>query len=159
MAQNFTEKKAAKIREFLFTLVMACVCYEIGRLVRDVLTSYKVIGDLIAIALFCVLAYFVITRYAASYTYSVGGGVLKVTRSIGHRVTAVETEISSIKKISASKPDKKPEHIYRMTPHILPNKRTRYVIFGRGKVEKMIVFEPSAELLKALKADKHIERK
>ena len=159
MAQNFTEKKAAGLREFLFTLVMACVCYGIGRLVRDALTSYKVVGDLITIALGCVLAYFVITRYASSYTYSVGDGVLKVTRSIGHRVTAVETDISSIKRISASKPDNALENVYKMTPYILPNKRTRYVVFRQGKAEKMIVFAPSNELLKALKADKHTERK
>ncbi len=159
LAQNITEKKAAGVKEFLFTLVLACVCYGAGRIIRDALTSYKVIGDLVTIALGCVLVYYVITRYAASYTYSVEDGVLKIVRAIGHKVSAVEADIASIKKISASKPDIATKNAYKMTPHILPNKHTRYVVFEQGRIKKTIIFEPSAEFLKAVKAYKHTERK
>lgn len=156
------EIHSAGLKEFFIALIWAAALFFLGGATSYAVSIYKIINGVGTLLLFCVYAFFVLTRYSAIFTYSLDGYYLKVNRKIGHRNKEIEIRASEITDISRRDPKLRPT--YRMKKYILRNKRDCYVTFKKcGKVE-CLLFCPSDELLKKLKkatkkASKEDERK
>lgn len=116
--------------------------------------SYKIIGTIITILLFCILGFFVLTRYAAIFTYSIKDDSVRVNRAIGHRNKEVEFYISDVKSVTRQKPKKTPKTIYNMRASVFSPKKVWYVVYEKNRIENMLVFEPSQKWLKRLRAER-----
>lgn len=84
------EKRTGGGKEFIFSLLWAVIFMILGQYIIFILPSYKIIGTIITILLFCILGFFVLTRYAAIFTYSIKDDIVRVNRAIGHRNKEVE---------------------------------------------------------------------
>ena len=97
------EKRTGGGKEFIFSLLWAVIFMILGQYIIFILPSYKIIGTIITILLFCILGFFVLTRYAAIFTYSVKDDIVRVNRAIGHRNKEVEFYISDVKSVTRKK--------------------------------------------------------
>lgn len=134
-------------KEFIYSVIWAIVLLFAGKFIINFMPSYKVAGSIITILMFCVLGFFVMTRYAAVYTYELSGYTLRVNRKIGHRNKEAETKMSDIKYIGREKPQNMPKYVYTMRSSVFPNKRVCYIIYDKNRVEHGLVFEPSDKLM------------
>ena len=101
-------------KEFVFSMIWAVVLLFIGKILIEALPNYKIIGTVITILMFCVLGFFVLTRYSAIFTYSLKNDRLRVNRKIGHRNKEVDFAMSSVKSVTKHRPDKAPKNIQNM---------------------------------------------
>ena len=76
------EKRTGGGKEFVFSVIWAVILLCIGRVITNLLENYKIIGVIITIIMFCVLGFFVLTRYSAVYTFTFKDDRLRVNRSI-----------------------------------------------------------------------------
>ncbi len=104
------EKRTGGGKEFIFSLLWAVIFMILGQYIIFILPSYKIIGTIITILLFCILGFFVLTRYAAIFTYSIKDDIVRVNRAIGHRNKEVEFYISDVKSVTRQKPQKTSEN-------------------------------------------------
>ncbi len=139
-------------REFFFSCAWTIILLLAGDVIISALPRYKIIGTLITLLFFCVLAFFALTRYSAVYTYSLKGGRLRITRTIGHRRKEVETRVSDISYIGREKPGFKTKNVYRMRCTVFSNRRVWYIVYKKGKNDNLLVCEPSPEMARALSA-------
>ena len=143
------ETHAAGLKEFFISVVWAAILFVMGGSTSYALPVFKIISGIGTFLLFCVFAFFVLTRYSAVFTYSLNENTLRVNRQIGHRNKEVEIRVGKIKSISAVDPQIKPT--YRMRKYILRNKRDCYITFeNKGKTE-CLLFCPSDDMLKKIK--------
>lgn len=77
------EQRTAGTKEFVFSMLWAVVLLFIGRGIVNSLPSYKFIGTVITIIFFCILGFFVLTRYSSMFTYEDTGYSLRINRGIG----------------------------------------------------------------------------
>lgn len=143
------ETQAAGLKEFFIALVWAAVLFVLGGSTSYALPVFKIISGIGTFLLFCVFAFFVLTRYSAVFTYSLDGNTLRVNRKIGHRNKEVEIRVGRIKNISAQDPKIRPT--YRMKKYILRNKRDCYITYEHGGKTECLLFNPSDEMLKKIK--------
>lgn len=143
------ETHAAGLKEFFVSIVWAAILFVMGGSTSYALPVFKIISGIITFLLFCVFAFFVLTRYSAVFTYSLNDNVLRINRQIGHRNKEVEIRAGRIKNISSSDPRIKPT--YRMRKYILRNKRDCYITFENGGRTECLLFCPSDEMLKKIK--------
>lgn len=111
------EKRTGGGKEFIFSLLWAVIFMILGQYIIFILPSYKIIGTIITILLFCILGFFVLTRYAAIFTYSIKDDIVRVNRAIGHRNKEVEFYIS-VQRVSLNLPK----------PILLPHSLARQVL-------------------------------
>ncbi len=145
------EKNTAGTKEFLFSAAWAVILLIIGKFIISLLPGYKIIGTVITILMFCVLAFFALTRYSAVYTYTLTDERLRVNRSIGHRNKEVSICITDIIRIARSKPDNAPKDTQIMTKTVFSKKNAYYVIYAKNGSAHMLVFEPSKAMAEAVK--------
>ena len=93
----------------------------------------EMILTVLAVVFGSVLVYFVITRYAAVYTYEAGEKSVIITRKIGHRERVTEIKNRDICSIDLKKPLQDAKKIYRMQKTILPGKDTYYIVYKNGR--------------------------
>jgi len=146
------EVHAAGTREFIYSMIWAVVILFFGRGLINSLPQYKIIGTIVTLVLFCVLAFFVLTRYSARFTYEDTGESLRVNRMIGKRNKEIEFLYRDIISISRTRPASLPKPVYNMRPSVFRGKRCVYVVFGYKGNEQSLIFEPSEEFLSALRA-------
>lgn len=142
------EQRKAGGKEFIFTLVLAVIVFFTGQVLADKIQSYKFIGGLIVLLMYCIVGFFVLTRYSATFTYTVKNNRVKINRLIGHRNKEIDFAISNITKISASGEKINARNIYRMTPRIFSKNGTTCIVYNKSGFEEAVVFEPSREMTK-----------
>lgn len=145
-------------KEFIYTLIWSFGILCFGRALINSLPAFKIFGTIAVILMFCVLGFFVLTRFSARYTYENTGYSLRVNRTIGKRNKEVEMNFSDIVSISSTKPANMPKPIYTMRSSVFSDKKSTFIIWGYTGALKTLVFEPSdkfmKELKKSIKADK-----
>jgi hypothetical protein len=145
------EVKKAGTLQFICVLLWAALFGLVGAYVRFILPSYKIIGDFLTILLFCVLAYFVLVRYAAVYTYTFTPDChLRLNRQIGKRNKEVEVALGDMKALLRKKPENFRGTVANMGTSVLSRKHTYYLIYNHNRVERAVLFEPGRELVKEL---------
>ena len=145
------EKRTGGGKEFIFSLLWAVIFMILGQYIIFILPSYKIIGTIITILLFCILGFFVLTRYAAIFTYSIKDDIVRVNRAIGHRNKEVEFYIGR-EVCYQTKPKKTPKTIYNMRASVFSPKKVWYVVYEKNRIENMLVFEPSQKMAEKIKS-------
>lgn len=146
------EKRTGGGKEFVFAVLWAVVLMLAGQYITYLLPSYKIIGTIITILMFCVLGFFVLTRYAAVFTYSVRDDVVRINRSIGHRNKEVEFFASEVKSVTKTRPQQKVSNVYNMKTTVFSPKNLWYVVYEKNGIKNMLVFEPSDKMAKKIQS-------
>ena len=133
-------------REFVFSMIWTIILLIIGKCIISALPDYKIIGTIITILMFCVLGFFVLTRYSAIYTYSIKNDRMRVNRKIGHRNKEVDFAMSSVKSVSKQRPDKMPKSVQNMKTKVFSQKDIWYVVYEKNGKENMLVCEISKKM-------------
>lgn len=140
------ETRTGGTKEFIFSVIWALFLLMLGRLIIFTLPNYKIIGVIITIMMFCLLAYFVLTRYSAVYTYTLKNDILRVNRRIGHRNKEVQIYMTEILSVSRAWPRNVKARASVMKTSAFSKKRTWYVVYERGGEKGVLEFEPSARM-------------
>lgn len=148
-----SEVRTGGRKEFVYSVLWAVFLLFAGKYIIFILPEYKVLGGIATLLMFCVLGFFVMTRYAAVFTYSLKGYSLRINRKIGKRNKEIEIKASEINSVSRKKPDNMPRHsdVYKMRASVFSGKRLCYVSYTKNDTDGVLVFEPSEEMMKALK--------
>ncbi|MDD6483829.1 MAG: hypothetical protein PUF72_04535 [Clostridiales bacterium] len=139
-----SETVSAGKKEFFLALLGAVILYLAGEYIKYILPSYKAAGDVLEVIMFAVFAYFVMTRYAAVYTYSLNNGTLRVNRKIGHRNKELEINACNMRAVKTSVKGK--IRVYTMKKTIFHHKEDVYLIFKKDDREYALCFAPSGKL-------------
>ncbi len=146
------ETRTGGTKEFIFSFIWLVILLMIGRMVTNALQNYKIIGVAVTIVMFCVLGFFVMTRYCAVYTYTLKNDRLRINRRIGHRDKEVETGVSSVKSISKQRPNCKVKNTYNMRTTVFSSKDVWYLVYDRNGETNLLVFEPSRKMADKIKS-------
>lgn len=144
------EVRAAGGKEFVFSMLWAMFLLFVSRGIVNSLPDYKMIGAIAGILMYCVLGYFVLTRYSSRFTYENTGTSLRINRMIGKRNKEIEFKLSDIENISRVKPQKLPKQVFYMRVSVFSDKRSYYITFTRDGEEYMAVVEATEEFMKKL---------
>lgn len=132
-------------KEFVIAFFIAAALYFVSEYIKYILPAYKAIGIVVQILLFCILVYFVMTRYSAVYTYELDKSFLRITRKIGHREKQLEIKCRDMNSLTKTPP--KGVKIYNMKKTIFSHKSEVYLAFG----EYAVCFMPSREMIEKVK--------
>lgn len=146
------EKRAAGGKEFIFAVLWAVILLFIGKYIIFILPSYKIIGTIITIIMFCVLGFFVLTRYAAVYTYTFKNDRIRVNRSIGHRNKEVDFAVSEVKSVTRQRPSDAPKYTQTMRTSVFSQKNIWYIVYEKNRVRNMLVCEISKNMADKIKS-------
>ena len=144
------EVRAAGGKEFVFSMLWAMFLLFVSRGIVNSLPDYKMIGAIAGILMYCVLGYFVLTRYSSRFTYENTGTSLRINRMIGKRNKEIEFKLSDIENISRVKPKKLPKQVFYMRVSVFSDKRSYYITFTRDGEKYMAVVEATEEFMKKL---------
>lgn len=153
------ETRTGAVKEFVFSVIWLIVLLIIGRGLTNTLQNYKIIGIAVTILMFCVLGFFVITRYCAIYTYSLKNDRLRVNRKIGHRNKEIDMAVSSVKSITRQRPSDKVKNTYNMKTTVFSSKNVWYLLYRKDSEMNMLVFEPSKGMADKIKSRSKNSRK
>lgn len=144
------ETRTGGRKEYWYSVIWTVLIMLVARLLIYLMPLYKLFGVIAAIAMFAVFGFYIITRYAAVFTYKLTGYTLYINRQIGGRKKEIELKISEMKKISDKKEGKfKRRNMYMMCATIFPfGKKRTYVQFGD---DMLLIFEPSSEMAEKIK--------
>lgn len=145
------ETRTGGTKEFVFSVLWAAVMLFIGNSITALFASYKIIGVICTIILFCILGFFVLTRYSAIYTYTLKNDRLRVVRKIGHRVKTVDISISSVKNITRVRPADKVKHTRSMRKTVFSQKCVCYLVYEQSGEKNLLIFEPSNAMMSKIK--------
>lgn len=149
------EKRTGGGNEFIFSVIWAVILLVIGRCVIFALPQYKVWGTVITLLLFCVLGFYVLTRYCAQYTYSLKNNRFRVNRKIGGRNKEVELSVSGIKSITHRRPKKAPRALHMRTT-VFSKKDLWYILYRKNGADNLLVCTISDKMVRGIKgAMKH----
>lgn len=137
------ETRTGGNKEFIFSVIWAIVMLLVGKGIINSLPSYKIIGIIITILMFCVLGFFVLTRYSAIYTYSLKNDRLRVNRKIGHRNKEVDFAVSDVKSVTRQRPNNAPKNVQTMKTTVFSQKDVWYVVYEKNRVSNMLVCQLS----------------
>lgn len=140
------EQRKAGGKEFIFTLIWAVIVYLTGQALTSKMQNYRVIGGIIMLLAYCVIVFFVLTRYSSTFTYSVKNNRVKINRLIGKRNKEVDFDISNIVKIASANEKISAKNIYKMTPKIFSKKDLMRIVYNKSGFDEAVVFEPSKEM-------------
>lgn len=147
----YTEINKAGTKHFLLLLLATAVTGTFLSYLKFIFSS-KLVIDIVTIAVFLVIGYFVFMRYCAVFEYSTDGKVLSIVRRIGRNTRIIEIEVKKIKKLTQDKEKANPpKKITNMCVSILSKKNAYYAVYFENNVKKAILFEPSDELIKNIK--------
>lgn len=145
------ETRTGGVKEFVFSVIWAIVILFFGRFIIALLPDYKVIGTIVTLILFCVLGFFVLTRYSAVYTYSLKGNRFRANRKIGHRNKELEFSLSEVKSVTKTKPRKAPR-AQNMRATVFSRKNIWYIVYKKNKQENLAVCEISKQMADKLRS-------
>lgn len=145
------EIRTSGTKEFVFAMLWALGLLYVGQILTDALPSFKMIGSIATLLMFCVLAFFTLTRFSARFTYENTGYSLRINRTIGKRNKEIEFRFSDIIAISSARPADMPKPVYYMRTSVFSDKQSKFIIFGYTGAKRTLVFEPSDKFMKELK--------
>lgn len=145
------EKHTAGSKEFFVVIVWVIALFVISQYICAAMQTYKIAGNIIAIIMFCILGFFVLTRYCATFTYTVKDGRVRINRLIGHRNKEIDFAVSNIKSISSGDAKTNAKNVYNMTTKVLSKKGTCCIVYNKTGIDEAVIFEPSGEMLKKIK--------
>lgn len=146
------EKRTGGGKEFVFSVIWAVILLCIGRVITNLLEKYKIIGVIITIIMFCVLGFFVLTRYSAVYTFTFKDDRLRVNRSIGHRNKEVDFAVSEIESVTRSKPENAPKTTVVMRASVFSAKNLWYIIYEKNRIRTLLICDMSKNMADRLKS-------
>ena len=146
------EKRTGGGKEFVFSVIWAVILLCIGRAITNLLENYKIIGVIITIIMFCVLGFFVLTRYSAVYTFTFKDDRLRVNRSIGHRNKEVDFAVSEIESVTRSKPENAPKTKVVMRASVFTAKNLWYIIYEKNRIRTLLICDMSKNMADRLKS-------
>lgn len=145
------EKRTGGVKEFIFSLLWAIAILFIGRGIIIAMPQYKVIGTVITVLMFCVLGFFVLTRYSAVYTYSLKNNHFRVNRKIGARNKEVELSLSGVKSISRRRPRKSPR-AFNMRTTVFSTKDLWHIVYRKNGKDNLLVCTISDKMARGIKS-------
>ena len=145
------ETRTGGKKEFLYSFVWVLLLLLAGRFAIFALPSYKMIGAAATLVMFCVLGFFVLTRYSAVYTYSLKNNHFRANRKIGHRNKEVEFSVSGVKSVTRKRPRSSPR-AQNMRTTVFSRKNLWYIVFKKNKTEQMLVCTISDKLANKIKS-------
>ena len=146
------EEITAGGKEFVFAMIWAAILYFVCWIVMSLFYSYAFVGGIIAVIIFAVYGFLVLTHYTARFSYSLNDGILRVNRTIGKRNKEAEINCAAIEgAYYGYKPMSFPKKCMSMRMSILNKKRSLYIEY-RDKAGGLcgIVIEPSEKLRKKI---------
>ncbi len=146
------EKRTGGGKEFVFSIICAVILLFIGRIIINSIENYKIIGTIITIVMFCVLGFFVLTRYSAVYTYTLKNDRMRINRSIGHRNKEVDFAVSDIRTVTRTKPAKAPRNTVIMRASVFSSKNLWYIVYDKNRIRTMLVCDMSKKMAEKLKS-------
>lgn len=144
------ETRTGGKKEFLFSCLWAVLLLFIGRFLIFALPEVKVIGAVVTLLMFCVLGFFVLTRYSAVYTYSLKNNRFRVNRKIGHRNKEYEVSLSGVKSVTKKRPPHSPR-AQNMRATVFSEKNVRYILYRQNKRDMLLVCTISDTMAEKLK--------
>lgn len=123
----------------------------VGRFIIFALPRYKVIGTIITLLMFCVLGFFVLTRYSAVYTYSLKNTRFRANRRIGHRNKEFEVALSSVKSVTRKRPKNSPR-AQNMRTTVFSKKDLWYILYRKNKEDMLLVCTISNKMAEKIKS-------
>lgn len=151
------EKRSAGSKEFFIAIAWSVFLFTVSQYIGSAMETYHIVANLIAIGLFCVLGFFVLTRYCATFTYTVRDGRVRINRLIGHRNKEVDFAISNIKSILPPTAKANVKNTYKMTTKVFSKSGLCVIVFNKQGFDEAVIFEPSREMLGYIK--KQIKKK
>ncbi|MCC8160054.1 MAG: hypothetical protein LIO53_01815 [Oscillospiraceae bacterium] len=139
-------------KEFIFAVIWSIVLIFAGEYIIYLLPSWKAVGIIVTILMFCVLGFFVLTRYAAVYTFSLKNDRLRVNRKIGHRNKEVDFAVSDVKSVTRQRPSDAPKYIQTTRTSVFSRKNIWYVVYEKNRVRNMLVCDMSKNMADKLKS-------
>ena len=100
------EKETGGGKEFIFSLLWAVIFMDFRTIYNFYFAKLQNNRYDNNDTFVCILGFFVLTRYAAIFTYSIKDDIVRVNRAIGHRNKEVEFYISDVKSVTRQKPKK-----------------------------------------------------
>ena len=145
------EKRTGGKKEFLYSVLWAIALLIAGRFIIFAIPDYKVIGAVITLLFFCVLGFFVLTRYSAIYTYTLKNTLFRANRKIGHRNKEFEVSLSGIKSITRKRPKKSPR-AQNMRTTVFSKKDLWYIVYRKNKKDMLLVCTISNKMAEKIKS-------
>lgn len=147
------EQRTGGGKEFVFSVVWAVILLFFGRILTASLPDYKIIGIAVTILLYCVLGFFVLTRYAAIYTFTLKNDRVHIVRSIGHRKKEVDFALSQVRSVSKTRTKTK-ERAYSMRTTVFSKKNLYYIVFEKNGKETLLVCDMSRKMADKIRGKK-----
>ena len=148
------EKHTAGGKEFFIAIVWAIILFVVSQYISAAFTTYHIVANLISVLMFCILGFFVLTRYCAVFTYTVKDGRVRINRMIGHRNKEIDFALSNIKSISRTSKNINAKNIYNMTTKAFSKAGTYCIVFNKTGIDEAVIFEPSDMMLSHIKNSK-----
>ena len=145
------EKRTGGKKEFLYSVLWAIALLIVGRFIIFALPDYKVVGAVITLLLFCVLGFFVLTRYSAIYTYSLKNTRFRANRRIGHRNKEYEVSLSGVKSVTRKRPHGAPR-AQNMRTTVFSKKDLWYIVYRKNKQDMLLVCTISNKMAEKIKS-------
>ncbi len=147
----YTQINKAGVKHYLLLLLLTAVTGTLLSYLKVVFSSRMVV-EVITIAVFFTIGYFVFMRYCAVFEYATDANVLRLTRRIGRNVRTVEIEVRKIKKLTQDKAmAQPPKKSVNMCVSLLSKKNVYYAVYFENNVKKAVLFEPSKEFIQHMK--------
>lgn len=146
------EERTGGGREFIFSVIWAAVLLILGRALTITLTDYKIIGVLVTILMYCVLGFFVLTRYAAVYTLTFEDERVRIVRAIGHRVKTVDFAISQVRTVQKTRPKTK-ARAQIMRQSVFSQRNVYYIEYEKNGVPSLLVCDMSRKMADRIKKE------
>lgn len=140
-------------KEFVFSVIWAAIMLFFGRILTASLSDYKIIGVAVTILLYCILGFFVLTRYAAIYTFTLKNDRVHIVRSIGHRKKEIDFALSQVKSVSKTRPKTK-GRAYSMRTTVFSHKNVYYIVYEKNGEETLAVCDMSREMADRIRGKK-----
>ena len=131
-------------------MLWAVALLVVGRFIIFALPRYKVIGTIITLLMFCVLGFFVLTRYSAVYTYSLKNTRFRANRQIGHRNKEYEVALSGVKSVTRTRPKNSPR-AQNMRATVFSKKDLWYIVYRKNKKDMLLVCTISNKMAEKIK--------
>lgn len=132
------EKRTGGVKQFIFAVIWAVIILFIGRGVIVLLPEYKALGTVATLIMFCILGFYVMTRYCAVYTYSLKNSRFRVNRKIGGRNKEVEFALSGVKSVTRKRPPNAPRALHMRTT-VFSKKDLWYIVYKKNKEDNLLV--------------------
>ena len=146
------EKRTGGIKEFIFSVIWAVAILFAGRAIIALLPEYKVYGAIVTLLLFCVLGFYVLTRYSAVYTYTLKNSRFRVNRKIGGRNKEVDLALSGVKSVTRKRPANAPRALHMRTT-VFSRKDLIYIVYRKNGEDNLLVCNVSNKMAEQIKRD------